>query len=204
MIERIATVNESQLDGTVYTDVVTFAQNTHWLNAPMVDYSSFGMALFAVFILIAWRTARRGGPAAMAAAIAVPIAAVAAYLVNDGIKWVVTEQRPCYLFPNSFLLEACPPAADYSFPSNHSAVAAAMAVALFLIDRRLGLFAAAAAVVMGFSRVYVGAHYPHDVLVGLLVGTVVGVATVAAVGRYGTPLVEKLASGRLRPLLAAR
>ena len=96
MIECIATFNETQIDKAWYTDVTTFAQNTHWLNTPLLDYSSLGMALFAVFVLTAWWTARGGGPAKMAAALAVPIAAVAAYADNDGIKWVFSEQRPCY------------------------------------------------------------------------------------------------------------
>jgi len=51
---------------------------------------------------------------------------------------------------------------DYAFPSNHSVVTAAMAAALFLISWRLGVLAVVATAVMGFSRVYVGAHYPQD------------------------------------------
>ncbi|KPH21120.1 hypothetical protein AN948_03470 [Rhodococcus sp. ADH] len=204
MISQIAAFNESQIDDTLYTDATTFARDTPWLNTPMLDYSSAGMVLFAVLILTAWWIGRRSTPSVMAAAIGVPIAAVAAYLVNDGIKWLVSEQRPCYALPGTFLLEPCPPIDDYSFPSNHAAVAAAMAAAFFLIDRRLGLVATVAAAIMGFSRVYVGAHYPHDVAVGLLVGAVVGTVTVIAVSRYGTTLVERMSTSRVGPLLTGR
>ena len=47
-------------------------------------------------------------------------------------------------------------------------------MALLLTDRRLGLYAAAPlALLMGASRVWIGVHYPHDVLVGLVVGALV-------------------------------
>ncbi|GAC1361611.1 MAG: hypothetical protein NVSMB32_00820 [Actinomycetota bacterium] len=49
---------------------------------------------------------------------------------------------------------------DFSFPSDHAAVAGAVATALFLVDRRIGLVAAILALAMAFARVYVGAHYP--------------------------------------------
>jgi len=111
---------------------------------------------------------------------------VVAYGVNDVIKVVVAEPRPCYAYPRDFLLEHCPPVSDYAFPSNHSVVAAAMAAALFLISWRLGVLAVLATALMGFSRVYVGAHYPHDVIAGLLVGVLVGLPTAV----LGAPLRE--------------
>jgi membrane-associated phospholipid phosphatase len=128
---------------------------------------------------------------------------IVAYLINDGMKSVVVERRPCFTYQNAFLLEKWFTATDYSFPSNHMVVAAAMAAALWLINRRLGLMAAVAAAIMGLSRVYVGAHYPHDVAPAVVVGVVVGLATGLALRRYVTPLIEKPAAGRLRPVLTA-
>ncbi len=193
----------SGIDGSWYLDTTDFARHTSWLNGAMAAYSSAGITLFAILILTAWWTARRTDAAAMTAALAVPVAAVTAYLINDAVKSIIAERRPCFAFPNAFLLEKCPPATDYSFPSNHTVVAAAMTAALFLISRRLGFIAAVATAVMGWSRVYVGAHYPHDVAAGLVVGVVVGFATALALRTYATPLTDKLSTGPLRPILTA-
>lgn len=193
----------SGIDGSWYLDTTDFARDTSWLNGLMVAYTSFGIALFAIFILAVWWMARRADAAAMTAALAVPVAAFAAYLINDGVKWVVAERRPCLAYPNAFLLEKCLPATDYSFPSNHVVVAAAMTAALLLINRRLGVLAAVATVIMGLSRVYVGAHYPHDAAAALVIGVVVGLATAMVMRRYATGLVEKLSTGPLRPILTA-
>ena len=46
----------------------------------------------------------------------------------------------------------------------------AVATGLLLVNRRLGLLAALAAALMAFARVYIGAHYPWDVLGGLVLG----------------------------------
>ncbi|MDH6282931.1 phosphatase PAP2 family protein [Prescottella agglutinans] len=193
----------SGIDGSWYLDVTDFARATPWLNAAASAYSSLGVALFAVLIAIAWWTARKADAAAMTAALAVPAAAVIAYVVNDGLKWAIAERRPCYAYPDAFLLEKCPPATDYSFPSNHTVVVAAMAAALFLVSARLGIIATVAALLMGASRVYVGAHYPHDVVAGIVVGVVVGLATAVVAGRYATALVDKLADSPLRPVFVA-
>src|SRR6478752_808681 len=51
-----------------------------------------------------------------------------------------------------------------------------MAAGLFLVNRRLGFIAALAAVLMGFSRVYIAAHFPVEVVAGLLLGAAVTLA----------------------------
>ncbi|MCX4749228.1 phosphatase PAP2 family protein [Kitasatospora sp. NBC_01287] len=198
-----AALDGSRIDGGLYTTVTDFARHTHWLNQPMVWWTSYGAVLFVLLLIAAWWRARRADAAAMAGALSAFAAAAIAFLLNSGIKDLVAEPRPCRALPHDFLLEACPVPSDYAFPSNHTTVAFAAAVALLLIDRRLGAFAIVAAVLMGASRVYVGAHYPHDVLASALVGALVAIPTVLTGRRALTPAVELLRTGALRPLLSA-
>ena len=70
-----------------------------------------------------------------------------------------------------------------SFPSGHSASAAAFAVAVGDVLPALRFPLRAAAFVVAFSRVYTGVHYPGDVLVGAAVGSLLGRLT-SAVARH--------------------
>jgi undecaprenyl-diphosphatase len=62
---------------------------------------------------------------------------------------------------------------DWSFPSGHSSASfAAAVVCLRQLPRRFGVSALLLAGWIAFSRLYVGVHYPTDVLAGVLIGTV--------------------------------
>ncbi|MGW3497018.1 phosphatase PAP2 family protein [Streptomyces sp. NPDC001020] len=198
-----AALDGAAIDGGLYTDITDMARDTHWLNEPVSVFTDYGMGLFAVFLLVAWWRARRQEGMVMAAVLSIPFAVVLSYVLNSGIKSFFEEPRPCRALPHAFLVEACPPVDDYAFPSNHTTVAFAFAAAFFLVSRRLGAVALLTAVVMGASRVYVGAHYPHDVAVGALVGTIVSLVVVVLGRRLCAPLVERMRAGALRPLLAA-
>jgi len=62
----------------------------------------------------------------------------------------------------------------FSFPSGHTAVAFGVATALASGDARIAATELVLASAIGFSRVYLGAHYPADVLVGAVVGVLSG------------------------------
>ncbi|WP_406204608.1 phosphatase PAP2 family protein [Kitasatospora sp. NBC_01560] len=199
----LAVYDGSGIDGGLYRRVVGWADAApYWLDQLVKVWSAIGLGLFAVLMVLAWWRARGAGPAVMARVLASPLIVIAAYAVNSAFKSLVEEVRPCAQLGVRSTLEACPGTGDWSFPSNHTVIAFAAATALWFADRRLGRIAVVAAVLMGASRVWVGVHYPHDVLVGAVVGVLVAVPPALAAGR-AAPLVGRARGGALRPLLGA-
>ena len=82
---------------------------------------------------------------------------------------------------------------DSSFPSNGTAVAFILATTVFLGNRKVGAVALGIASLHGFSRVYVGIHYPLDVLGG----AAIGILTAYGVYRL-LPYLEPIPSWLLR------
>ncbi|MFE6623750.1 phosphatase PAP2 family protein [Streptomyces sp. NPDC057740] len=193
----------SSIDGSAYTDVVDLARRSPaWLDSLVSAWSTYGLALFALLMAVGWWRARHVDARAAVVALAAPVTIVVAYAVNDALKLVVRQDRPCQSL-RVVTLEACPAPGDWSFPSNHAAIAAAAAVALLFVSRRLGAVATVAACAMAASRVWVGAHYPHDVVAGVLVGALVASLLTAGVRRRPDALARRLTATWTRPLLVA-
>ncbi|MFC5721620.1 phosphatase PAP2 family protein [Streptomyces gamaensis] len=193
----------SRIDGSLYGDVTDAARHAPWaLNDVISFWSSFGLAFFALLTLLAWWRARGADAAVMARVLAAPVVVGVVYAADMALKSLVREPRPCRALPHSFTLESCPAPGDWSFPSNHAVIAFSVATVLWFAHRRIGAVAALAALAMAASRVWVGVHYPHDVVAGALVGVVLSVPLTLAASR-GAGWVERARGGRLRPLLAS-
>ena len=190
----------ASVDGDLYTTITRLAHDTpHWVDTLIALWSDYGLALFAVLMVLAWWRARSGGEARMVRALATPLIVVIVYAVDMVVKSAVAEKRPCQTL-HVVTVEACPAAGDWSFPSNHAVIAGSAAMALALTDRRLARIAALAAVLMAASRVWIGVLSPPVVAVGLVLGAVLAGPLMILADR-GEPLVQRMADTRLRGLV---
>ena len=101
---------------------------------------------------------------------------IGALITNVTLKPLVNRTRPWVVIEGLRVLVDSG-AGDPSFPSGHTTAAFAFASAVLCseVKRDWKVYAMAVAVLMGFSRLYVGVHYPTDVLAGMAVGLLAGV-----------------------------
>jgi undecaprenyl-diphosphatase len=120
-----------------------------------------------------------GGKTGRWAALAGLVALVVGLASSEVLKSIVMQPRPFVSLPGVRLLIS--PPSSYSFPSVNATYAfAASSGASLMVRRLLGRLPAwgwvflALAVAVSYSRVYVGVHYPGDVLSGAVIGTSIG------------------------------
>ncbi|TCC47024.1 phosphatase PAP2 family protein [Kribbella pittospori] len=184
----------------LFEQINAFAQATPWLHAPARFYAAYGVVLFGALLVAGWWIARRTADVTrVAAAIAAGGATLLALAINQPIVHAVNEARPYTTLHHILVLANRSP--DPSFPSDHATMAGAVAVGLWIVNRRLAVIAAFAAVLMAFTRVYIAAHYPADVAAGLVLGGLVAVLTWLLVRRGLAHLLGVLAGTRLRPVV---
>ena len=178
------------------TDVVVWlaTHRVHALNVLFVELGNaarLGLVWVVAAVAIGW-TRRSGAASTALLAFVVALTTFAADSASFGVKDLVHRERPFVAHPEIHPLY---PVHSSSFPAGHAATAFAGATILaYVAPRALPLLALVASVI-GFSRVYVGVHYPTDVLAGAAIGIVVGAVGIA---------VLRFARGReIRPVVLA-
>jgi membrane-associated phospholipid phosphatase len=190
------------MDTAAFRWINRLADRTGWAHWFFTTNAKYGIVLFAVLLVVAYLDARRHDDVhAIAGGVWAAGAALLALGIAQIIGGAIDRARPYEVLTGVHVL--VDRTTDFSFPSDHATVVGAVAVGLLLANRRWGTIATTLALLMAFTRVYVGAHYPSDVLGGLVLGGVV-----AAVGRYGvvpaiTRLAELLSRTRLRRVVTA-
>lgn len=154
-----------ELDLTLFRAI---NEGPDWLEPVMVFFSEgtkqwpVRIALLALFIFLVWRPKTR--KPALLAMVAWPVANAAC----EWLKYGLRAPRPSAELADAIVrVERL---TSFGTSSAHSATMMAVAVAFLFYHRPLGYAWLAVALVTGYSRAYVGVHYPYQVLVGWLVG----------------------------------
>ena len=128
--------------------------------------------------MLCWKPTRRAGATALCAMV------LGLLCTNVVLKHLVSRPRPYTVVEG--LIPLLTSGDPNSFPSGHTCAAFAAGVAWFGTAKKGGWRAAALiqAVLVGLSRLYVGVHYPSDVLAGAIIGTLCGLGGLWLVDRW--------------------
>lgn len=180
-----------------------------WLDRTMEVVGEYGIMLAMVLLVLwCWWSVRRRGTtedsvAAVAGLVWAPLGAAIALLVNIPIRGFVERPRPFLDHHGLEVLVAGK--TDYSFVSDHATMAMAIGAGLFVAHRKFGFAAIGLALAEGFCRVYMGVHYPTDVVGGFALGTAVALLLAPPALALLTPVVSAAAaSGRIGRLVRSR
>ncbi|WP_037608493.1 phosphatase PAP2 family protein [Streptacidiphilus rugosus] len=178
----------------------------HALDSALAYLGEYGVPLASVLLLLyAWLRARRtaDAPVGVAGVLWAGLAAGLALLMNVPVRAMVQRPRPFVDHPGQIhlLMEH---QANGSFASDHATFTMAVAIGLLLVNRRLGLIGVGLACLEGLLRMFVGVHYPSDILGGfaLAAATVLLLAPVAMA--VLTQFTHALTRSSLAPLVTAR
>lgn len=145
-----------------------------WLTPIMVFITkSGGLGLIWILLcltLLCFKKTRWAGIAGL-------LGLVFSLMVNNVfLKRLIARTRPYEVVEGLHLLTK--KATDFSFPSGHagSSFAAATAICCMMKGSRVRWLALAFAALMGFTRLYIGIHYPTDVICGMITGALCGAA----------------------------
>ncbi len=188
------------MDSSLFRWVNRLANRTGWAHWLFKANAGFGIALFGLLLLVVYLEGRQHADLdVVAGSVWAGGSALIALGLGQVIGGAVDRARPYEAMANVHLL--VDKTTDFSFPSDHATVAGAVAVGLALTSRRWGSAALVLAFMMAFTRVYVGAHYPGDVLGGLVLGGAVAAAGHVLLVPPLIKLAQWLVGTPLRPLL---
>ena len=134
----------------------------------ITDLNKQRPVLLLVAVLLLWMLVRGKRHVRIAAVLLIVTIVFSDQLSSSVIKYWFDRLRPCFVLQNVHLLVSC--GSGFSFPSSHAVnnFAAALILAFFIPRYKWWFFGFAS--IVAFSRVYVGVHYPSDIIGGAVIG----------------------------------
>jgi undecaprenyl-diphosphatase len=142
---------------------------TDWL-MPIVTSSNFLRVGYAIaMVLLLWRGDKRLRWLVLFSGIVILLTDQTS---SQFLKKLIERPRPCHILEEIHLLVNC--GAGYAMPSSHAANAFGQAMFFALATRRSAVYLLPFASLVALSRVFVGVHYPFDIVAGAALGSLLG------------------------------
>lgn len=171
----------SNLDYQIFHLINEQASSFSTLNGLMRFFAEDAQYVFVLALLLYWFSRNTLNRKMI-------ISAVVSICLGVGISFIIGHlmyrDRP---FVTHTVIQLIKHPANASFPSDHAIGAFALAVTFWLYGKRFKTFWLAAALLIGFSRIWTGVHYPSDVAAGALVGALSAVSTHFLLLRFKRP-----------------
>jgi undecaprenyl-diphosphatase len=193
------------LDWRSYKAIYDISLHHHWVGTVFSDIEKISIPLMVVMTAALWFFSRPGGDRKWKLACGSAFASAAlAYAVAFAIHHAWARPRP---YETHHISHPWSSTTDASFPSDHASVSYAIAFAVLAFDHPAAVIFLLVATTIAVGRLLIGAHYPSDVLMGLIVGLLAA----GVVGRFLPRFVswvvshvERVSDPLVRPLWGTR
>ncbi len=152
---------------SLFFSINNLAGHSVWLDRLGIFFADYsGYIILAILVLILF--SRPSVAARRMVVVASVSAIISRGIVTTAIRFLYYHSRPFTALHVNQLI----PESGASFPSGHAAFYFAIAMAVYLYNKKLGISFFVISLLMGLARIYAGVHWPADVVGGLVVGVV--------------------------------
>lgn len=155
----------NSLDYKIFNFINKYVEENLVIDNMMIFFAEYAQFLFPLVLIILWLINKGKGRIVVFQTI---LAFGVALILTKFIKLLFYRDRPFVsLLDINQLVDH---SINSSFPSNHATSALVIAVSIYLFYKRLGTACLIIAFGIAFSRIWVGVHYPVDVIAGIVFG----------------------------------